>query len=243
MKENLEKISTKKIQEPILDFNNPEITEEPFVENNIPSINDPAWHQYAMSHFTVDELVDGCPSTDGLRRVANLLIGEIIDTKLKVHQVPDSTNNYRATISVEMVFNTATGQIRFSDIADCNLQNADREYAKFPTAMAMTRAEGRCLRKALRLRKIIAIEEKANETTVVNEPKINAESLPDRITQTQIAGIKLLSARAGISYDKFLADKKIANIESITFSEAAELCSVLSEYFNSPNNVPEGIKQ
>ena len=47
-------------------------------DENAPSITDPEWNEYVMSMFTSKELYDGNPLVNGLRRVAELVIGPIV---------------------------------------------------------------------------------------------------------------------------------------------------------------------
>ncbi len=47
---------------------------------NIPEYASPEWNKYVMEHFRTDELIDGNPICAGLRRVAGLLLGELIES-------------------------------------------------------------------------------------------------------------------------------------------------------------------
>ena len=63
-----------------------------------PDILSAEWHDYAMGKFLDSELVeingDKYPNCYGLRRVAELLIGTIIESKpIQVFMSPDSTTN------------------------------------------------------------------------------------------------------------------------------------------------------
>ena len=48
------------------------------VAEESPSTTDPGWNDYVMSKFTEKELYDGNPLVNGLRRVAELVIGPIV---------------------------------------------------------------------------------------------------------------------------------------------------------------------
>ena len=49
-------------------------------EEERPSIFSDDWNDYVMSHFKSNELIDGNPICAGLRRVAEFLLGEIVDS-------------------------------------------------------------------------------------------------------------------------------------------------------------------
>ena len=53
-----------------------------------PSFNSPEWNDYVLSLFTNEELVDGNPTVDGLRRVTELVLGKINKTHVDIVQCP-----------------------------------------------------------------------------------------------------------------------------------------------------------
>ena len=125
-----------------------------------PNIFEPSWSDYVLSKFESDEMVDGNPTVDGLRRVTELVMGGITASTTEVIQVPTKENKGRATaihtVSVIMpdgISRTVSGS------GDAWYKNTDMPYSKFPVAMAETRAEGRALRRLLQLRKVVSAEE------------------------------------------------------------------------------------
>jgi hypothetical protein len=199
-------------------------------ENEKPSFNSPEWNDYVLSLFTNEELVDGNPTVDGLRRVTELVLGKIISTSVDIVQAPSMSNGnccvlkYRINIVPDNIDIKET--LSYEAAADCSSNNCDARFAVFATAVAETRAEGRVLRKALRLRKVIAAEE---AVAVPHE-----DSLSDgRITQTQIKFIEVLSQRNDINIVKYLSAAKdfkfTGRLEDIPYKSAVTVIAHLSE--------------
>ncbi len=143
------------------DFIFEDTTEEGVATNDqiIPPIpTDPAWNDYVMSQFVAEELQDGKPTVDGLRRLVELLIGNIEVSSTHINQSPSPENGWTATATHEIGVKTSDGFKSYSGSADSNPDNTDHPYSKYPTAIAETRAEARALRKLLRLRNASAEE-------------------------------------------------------------------------------------
>lgn len=127
-----------------------------------PDPTSPEWNDYVLGLFDEKELYDGRPLCAGLRRVAELLLGRIVVSRpTQVFPPTEGDTIGRATVIWEVVFED--GSI-FSDVADCWEGNTDDTFCVFNTATAATRAEGRALRKALRL-KTVAAEEMTKKNT------------------------------------------------------------------------------
>ena len=68
-------------------------------DQNIPEYASPEWNKYVMEHFRPDELIDGNPICAGLRRVAGLLLGEIVESGPdQVFPATDGNGPGRATV-------------------------------------------------------------------------------------------------------------------------------------------------
>lgn len=217
---------------------NVETTEES--KEVIPAITDVNWHEYVMKHFQPDELIEGNPTTEGLRRVAQLILGDIIESCSKCVLAPTLENNYGATVEHTVVFNWTLqdnigGDIRrFTEIADVHQCNTEPEFLKHSSATASTRAEGRALRKALKLKYCIAAEE---ATTVTMSDEILA------IKSTQVNIINMLCSRYNIDVVKFIniGSQKYKRIEDVTYTTASKMISKLNEYARDSSNIPEQI--
>ena len=170
--------------------------------NTIPSVNDLGWTDYVLSLLSEDEKISGNPTTDGLRRVFEIALNcIIISADTNVVQSPSPENEKRATVThtltyilndesvpSELKMRSATGA------ADVYWGNCDKIYRNHPVAVAETRAEGRALRRALKLRKVVAAEELAKE--IEDHPDENSTN---KISSNQVNFIDVLAKRLNIN--------------------------------------------
>lgn len=208
----------------------------------IPTFSEYGWHDYVMSHFEEDELVEGSPTVDGLRRVCELLIGKIVEISNTVLQFPSPENERRATVKSRIVIENDTLLI-YEGAADVYPGNTDGIYARHPVALAETRAEGRALKRALRLRKVISAEEigsgqqeEAAEQSELNKP----------INDNQKMFINMIcdKSRLNLNIDKAIKVilPKVKNSTELKYGEAKELIMKLDEYQRKPESILEDIK-
>lgn len=209
-------------------------------EEKKPKITDPEWHDYVMGHFQEEELFQGYPKADGLRRVAELLLGPIIRSESYVRQSPRLSHGGVMDVAVaEHTIEINDLQINekriITDAADVWFGNIDPLFSKFPTAVAATRAEGRALRKALRLKTVAA-----EELMDISSFDINTKG---KITDTQINFVNILCHRNEINVMKFVnsGSKKYNNIEEVGFETAAKMVSHLTD-LQSSGAIPENLK-
>ena len=79
------------------------------VQEDRPKTTDPEWNDYVLSLFDKTEMYDGRPLCHGLRRVAELLFGNIMVSRpVKVFPPQDDNGVGRATVIWEVVFETQT---------------------------------------------------------------------------------------------------------------------------------------
>lgn len=208
-----------------------EIVNEQTGEINIKP-TDPEWNEYVLSHFQQDELVDGNPTVDGLRRVTEMLLGQIVVGKATVIQSPSPENDGRCVVSYNVQIRDKSNlenpydAVEQTSIADCFAGNCDPRFAVFASAVAETRAEGRALRKLLRLRKVIAAEEAGLVPSEEN-------GINGKITPTQISFIETLCKRNDINVPVYLGDSKSfsfnGKLEDVPYRSAVAIISHLSE--------------
>lgn len=205
-----------------------------------PLKSDPEWHDFVMGHFRDDELFEGRPYVDGLRRVVEILVGNIVDQHVTVVQAPNENNGRWATVIMTIEFgdlyNYNIPTARFSDASDCFIGNVlDENMAKYPTAIAVTRAEGRIYRKALGLKRIIAVEE-ADTFVQADDTK--------KITDTQINFINQICKQTNINALSFMRSgtTTFKSIKEIPTDTAANMIQKLASYKNNVSKIPESIK-
>ena len=217
-----------------------------------PSITSPEWHDYVMQFFQPNELVEGNPITAGLRRVAELLLGDIMESgPINVVAPSNDDGPGRATVTYRVTFNWMnSGQMRtYADTADVWHGNTDDLFCAHPVATASTRAEGRALRKALKIRALAAEElSKKDIVSIVKQttaPKTtdgdwNPE---DRISSQQIGFIDNKCKQLDISVSGFINSGKnsYSRIDSITKNTASEMIKQLNKYQTGDTSVPEEI--
>ena len=83
----LQGIENLNFEEGTKDFIAETAAEEPDIpqlqlESNAPPMSSPEWSDYVLSQFEHDEIMDGNPTVDGLRRITELVLGPIIETKI-----------------------------------------------------------------------------------------------------------------------------------------------------------------
>jgi hypothetical protein len=211
-------------------------------ESDKPKMYDPAWSDYVMTKFEQNEVdPNGLPMVHGLRRVVRLLLGPIVRSEPKevfpltyVQGVPQPTTvSYSVTILMLHLEDglTTPYEAVFGDCADVTLINTDPAFQRHAAAVASTKAEARCLRKALQLRGVAA-EEMTSVPPPANDGKIRPE---------QINFLQILCSRCNINVMKFVNAGKVRykRVEDVPFDQA----KVIIEHLSGLQNNPAGIKK
>jgi hypothetical protein len=215
----------------------------------IPTIHDIEWTDYVLSFLEEEEKIMGNPTTDGLRRIFEKVMDcEITHCDTTVVQSPSRDNEMRATVTHTLTYilnreHTEGSKTAFlnsrsvTGAADVYWGNCDKVFRNHPVAVAETRAEGRALRRALRLRKVVAAEEMVSE--IEDHPDMDTVN---NITNNQINFMDVLAKRLDIDMTKLLQklDIKQDNIYNISYSDAVNTVSVLANY-QQKNDIPEDI--
>lgn len=128
------------------------------------------WTKYVMQLFSDDELDNGHPKCEGLRRVVNLLVGPILDSNILNNEPPKLDNFGNATVAVRIRVRVKNedhplcGEIITQDaITDVNSRNTPAPFHLHPSASSFTRSESSAFRKILHLQSIVSAEELAPE--------------------------------------------------------------------------------
>jgi hypothetical protein len=209
------------------------------VEQKIPSPNDIEWTDYVLSLLTEDEKIKGNPTTDGLRRVFETATkSRITDSSTRVLQCPEPDNGQRATVVVNITYVNDKDQVFSVDGAsDAFWGNTDKLFRNHPVAVAETKAEGRALRRALKLRKVITADEIAEDVE-----DITGENA-DRIESSQINFIDNLSVKTNVNVTSLLDFLELDsnNIKKISHKDAVSVVRKLSEFQRDLTNIPENL--
>ena len=216
---------------------------------NIPNITDLEWTDYVLSLLSDDEKIAGNPTTDGLRRIFEVALNcVVISATSQIVQAPSPDNEKRATAvhsltyvlkptsSTEQHLNEGVRTVEGA--ADVYWGNCDKAYRNHPVAVAETRAEGRALRRALRLRKVVAAEELAKE--IEDHPDENTVS---KISNNQINFIDVMSQRLNINVMKLLEENslKTDNIYSLSHEDAVTVIRLLSKFQQNTSEISSSI--
>jgi len=212
------------------------------------SPNDLEWTDHVLNLLSEDEKISGNPTTDGLRRIFEIALDcKVIASTTKVVQTPEPNNEKRATVVHTITYHlndTSSDSKSFNSItvdgaADVYWGNCDKVYRNHPVAVAETRAEGRALRRGLKLRKVVAAEEIAKE--IEDNPDSHNTT---KISTNQLNFIDVLSKRMDINVVKMLHNSghNEKNVYNIEHTDAINFIKLLSSYQQDISAIPEDIK-
>ena len=199
------------------------------------------WNDYVVSFLKDQEMTNGNPNTDALRRLVELLIGEIIETKTHIIQAPNPENLNRAVVTATISISVNRSDKSFTRMsyqgsADSDSRNTDSPYNMFPTAMAETRALARAYRQALRIR-----------TNAAEEMSVNADNMADivnndiKITGTQIKAVDKMCSSLDINVEKLInaGELKYSKINEVSINKGTLIMKTLTEFKNKVRQIPE----
>ena len=219
------------------------VIEDSVGEENRPSMFSDEWNDFVMAHFHRNELIDGNPICAGLRRVAEFLLGDIVESgPEQVFPAMDGSSPDRATVVFKVVFNWMnSGQQRvYKEVADVWHGNTDDLFCAHPVATASTRAEGRALRKALKLR-CLAAEELAKkdivsivQESVKKSPTSGEYEVDQSVSSQQVLFIDTKCKLLDIDVMLFInmGSGDYANIGQVTRDSAKKMIKFLNGYQN-----------
>lgn len=203
------------------------------VDNNPPLPSDPGWSEYVLSKLTPEEFKDGHPVVDGLRRIALELCGEIISSISEVVSAPKE-NERSATVVHTITFENG---FIYSGVSDASKYNTDTPYDRHLSSTAETRAEGRALRRALKLRHVVTAEELTNAK--------KEEEKEENINDIQISAIDALCNKTrglDINVTKLIEHVTNKQLNKLVSSDALKILKQLSEYQRGSDSIPLEIK-
>ena len=230
----------------------------------LPQYSSPEWSDYVMSKFQEHELVEfnglKCPTVGGLRRVAELVIGECmfsgpiaIDVQHpnQVYSLTSATVTYEVKFAVNMKIGFVGRTYRA--VGGANQNNVDGEYALYAEAMAETRAEARALRKVLGLRSNIVSVEELTQKKIEDLPQPESSKTQEweqnaLATDNQKQHITITCKKLGIDLIKFINQGKnqYSSLDEVEKEVAAKMSKTLSSYLqvgDGSRNIPDSIKE
>jgi len=232
---------------------NKEMIEEKILETTEPqqtktvTPNDLDWTDHVLGLLSEDEKISGNPTTDGLRRIFEKALNcRVLASVSNVVQTPEPNNEKRATVvhSITYFLNEGSSDqpelntVTINGAADVFWGNCDKVYRNYPVAVAETRAEGRALRRALKLRKVVAAEEIAVE--VDDHPDQNTVS---KISNNQINFIDVMSKRLNINVSKLLEKDNLDknNVYGLNHEDAIGIIRQLSKYQQDMSGISDDL--
>jgi len=213
-----------------------------------PTPDSPEWTQFVLGQFQDDELDGENPRVEGLRRVAESLVGYIVEEGCDLISSPAMENGMKACAKAWVIFETSSGRFkRFEALADASPDNVTGDFRIYLCSMADTRAKGRCYRNALKLRRVVAAEEVRGSKDFVEE-----DSQTTTAIQTgQITGIRMIADRLNVSIAKTLSLLEIdcqilasggIDLKKLTKDEAIIVLKKLND-FQVADEVPENVRR
>ena len=220
-------------------------------QEGVPQMHDPEWTEYVMSHFVSDELRDGMPTCDGLRRVFRKIVGTILACDMNVIK-PPTMQDPSTTVQCRMQYKPhirgcTSGRI-ISDVFDVNPENTPWPYNKASVASAATKAEARVLRKALGLCRVYSSEEVQEGLDAIQSVSENVSDENRPIADNAKTAIQSMSQRLGIDVSKLFVNMEITDkvIDQLSYKESHQVIARLNEYLRGEENkglaIPEEIK-
>ena len=212
-----------------------------------PQMTDPEWNEYVMSLFSDKEMYNGNPLVNGLRRVAEVVLGPIVYSgPTQVFPPQRDDHHGRATVVFSVEFQNG---MRFSEVADCWEGNTDDMFCAYAIATASTRAEGRALRKALRIKAVAAEEMTKKDTAkIVRELSAKKESSDggyddsSRMSDAQSNFIDVKCRQLNVNGTVLLASVfNVSSSRKITKKVASDIIDRLNKYQQDKSTIPEEV--
>ena len=218
------------------------------VLEDAPSMLSPEWHDYAMTLFQEDEMMNGHPLVTGLRRVSELVLGPMVFSgPTTVFPVQRDDHHGRATVIFTVEF--ANG-VKCSEVADSWEGNTDDMFCAFAVAIASTRAEARALRKVLKIKGVAAEELTKKDTAKIvrDISKQKSSSSGDyddsgRMSDAQYNFIDVKCKQLNVDGGKIFKDMfKIDQNRKISKKVASDIIDVLNGYQKDKGTIPNELR-
>jgi hypothetical protein len=203
----------------------------------VPDVQAPAWTPFLLGQLGDDELYEGRPTWEGLRRLTELHLGRVVEAVTVIAESPSKTNGFVAACVHNLTIQTFGGDLcRYSGAADCSALNCLAPYSNYPTATAESRAKGRAYKSALQLRNVYTSDE-------IGDIGFAQPGQDGKIDKTQEQVIDLLCCRCDIDGRKLIAlsEQKYRSVRDMSYDAAQKCVKMLNEIFAKKREVPAGV--
>jgi hypothetical protein len=217
------------------------------ISEDTPSMLSPEWHDYAMTLFEENELVNGHPLVAGLRRVCEIVLGPMTFSGPTCVKPTDRDDHHgRATVIFTVEFANGT---RCAEVADSWEGNTDDMFCAFAVAIASTRAEARALRKVLKIRGVAAEELTKKDTAKIvrdiSTQKASTSGDYDdqgRMSDAQSNFIDVKCKQLNIDGHKLFKDVfNISHARKVSKKVASDIIDRLNDYQRDKGSIPQDI--
>ena len=196
----------------------------------------PGWSEYVLDHLDDSELRDGNPTVDGLRRVTEEVFGDIITSSSHIynHDTSRGVCTIKHTLQIRK---HSTGDIITVDgCVDVNRSNIPHPFNQHLVATADTRAEGKAIRRALKIRVVTAEE-------MQNSDEDDLLAAEENITDQQILAINQMCKRLDVNLEKAVKTNcaTAKSVRSASNLQGRMLLTSLSEYQRNSSLIPEDL--
>ena len=243
-KEQEDMFETVELQTP----SNTDTSVQDVIETDTPLMTSPEWSDYVLGLFEDKELIDGNPLVAGLRRVSELVLGPIVYSgPSQVFPVTTDSGQGRATVVFSVEFQNVA---RYSDVADCWEGNTDDMFCAYAVATASTRAEGRALRNALRLKCVAAEEITKKDTAKIVREDSSKKASSDgdyddqsRMSDAQFNFIDVKCRQLNVNGKALF--KEVFEVEvnrKVSKRIASDIIDRLNEYQRDKSSIPQELK-
>jgi hypothetical protein len=196
---------------------------------------DPEWSEYVLDNMHDTELREGNPTVDGLRRVTEKVYGEILESRSDVLELPSAGGRrctIKHTLKIRKYETDAT--ITVDGCVDVRYDKVPFPFNDHLVATADTRAEGKALRRALKLRVVTAEE-------MDNSAEDDVMAAEENITDQQILAINQMCKRLNINIVNFVKEicAGVESIKAVSNLQGRMLLSSLSEYQRKADTIKD----
>jgi hypothetical protein len=232
---------------------------EHIMPDDAPDYHSPEWEDFLLSQLMDNEKDRGCPKVNGLRRLAETFLGEIVFSgPIEYQSIRLNDGMDRISVLYEVhiswnrdivgrdISNFVPTIRKFRALSSSSHLNTDTDYAAFGESIADTRGEARALRRALRISQV-----SSDEITNKDTGLALMESLPeidmDKIGSVQKTSITLMCERLGIDVNKFINSGKnqYNSLDDISRQTATAMVKRLNDFQNCSTEsilIPEDLK-